>query len=234
MRDESEHRPHVEFRLMHGARRDDRAEHVDRALMDVSDDLRDIARRETMLVHDSEQSVRSGMRVTASRVILERGFRGRPATAQPIDETRRIGVARHACGHALRAFENVRGALEAVGGELRRHQAVGGGHGRVKLLRVGGIAQELPQPARLRARRAERVEHLSRRQTEQAACRRRGRKRACRALSYETPCSASARGIRRCGYRLHNPRPPRRSSRAPIARLACASASATGNTTVAG
>ena len=98
---------------------------------------------------------------------------------RPIGESRRIGVARHAGRHALRALEDAARAGEAVGapGRPRVEPGRGGVRG-VQLLGVGRLAQELPQPGRLRAGRAERVQHLLGRQPQQLAHRRRRGQRA--------------------------------------------------------
>ncbi len=87
----------------------------------------------------------------------------RPALAEPIGEARRVGVGRHAGRHALRTFENAPGAGEAVLREIRGDEAVARGLRGVQLLRIGGVAQEFPESRRLRARGAERVQHLCRR-----------------------------------------------------------------------
>ncbi len=152
---------------MHGARRHDGAEHVDSALMYVSRHFRDVPRRQTVLLDDREQSVRRRVGMAAGRVVLERSLGDGPAVAETVDQTRGIGVARHARRHALGALKDVGRALKTVGGELGGHQAVRGGHRRVELFRIGGVAQEFPQAACLRARRAERIQHLRRRQTKQ-------------------------------------------------------------------
>ena len=86
----------------------------------------------------------------------------------------------------------------------------------VQLLGVGGVAQEFPQPGRLRAGRAEGVQHLRRRSGAAGGPPRR-RRPACRRCRWcGRPCSASGRGIRRRGCRPRSPRrwPP--AGRAPL------------------
>jgi len=74
------------------------------------------------------------MGMPARGVELERGFRQRPAAAETIRQLARVGVAGHAGGHALLALENVLRAGQALFGEVRGQQAVGGGLGGVQLL----------------------------------------------------------------------------------------------------
>ncbi|MNN15359.1 hypothetical protein D3C81_1284610 [compost metagenome] len=88
---------------------------------------------------------------------LERGLGGGPARAQAVGQRGGIGVARHAGGHALPAFEDLLRAGEARARQPGRLQAVGRGLGGVQLLGIRGVAQELPQARGLRAGRAQRL-----------------------------------------------------------------------------
>jgi hypothetical protein len=81
----------------------------------------------------------------------------------------RVGVGGHAGCHALRAFQNLRRAGEAILRQIGRHQPCRCRVGRVQLLGICRCAQKLPQPRRLGARRAEGVLHLLRVQAQQMA-----------------------------------------------------------------
>ena len=105
-RDRGEHRAHRELGLMDRGRIRDRTEHVDRRLVHVRRDPRDVPRREAVCADDLQQRVGRRMRVPAGRVELERCFRQRPALAQPVGETRGVGVGRHAGRHPLRALQD--------------------------------------------------------------------------------------------------------------------------------
>ncbi|KAG0760623.1 hypothetical protein G6F22_019080 [Rhizopus arrhizus] len=100
---------------------------------------------------------------------LERGFSQRPALPQAVAELGRVGIGGHAGRHALRTFQDVAGAGEALARQIRGSDAVGCRLGGVQLLGIGGVAQELPKTCGLGAGRAQRVQHLFRRQLEQVA-----------------------------------------------------------------
>jgi hypothetical protein len=93
----------------------------------------------------------------------------------------RIGVARHARRHALRALEDAARTGKTVLSQVGRCQAVRGRGGCVQLLRVRSIAQEFPQARRLRAGRAEGMQHLVGCELEQVPRRSGSRQRAGRA-----------------------------------------------------
>ena len=130
---------------------------------------RDRVRRKVVVGDDLEQRVGGRMRVPARRVELERRLRQRPALAEAVGEARRIGIARHSGRHPLRSFEDALRAGEAVAREIGGEQPVRRGLRGVQLLRIGGVAQELPEPGGLRARGAEGVQHRGVGQPEQAA-----------------------------------------------------------------
>ncbi len=116
--------------------------------------------------------------MAARRMELERSLGQCPAPAQAVGQPRRIGVRRHARAHALRAFQNLFGAGKALAGQIGRGQAVGRRLGGVQLFRVGGVAQEFPQAGGLGAGGTEGVQHLRRRQPQQAPDRGGRRQRA--------------------------------------------------------
>ena len=109
---------------------------------------------------------------------FERRFEDGPACAEAVSQSCRIGVARHAGGHALPALEDLLGAGEAVLCQEDGGQPVRGGLCGVKLLGIGGVAQELPKPGGLRAGGTDRVKHRRRVEAEKAAGRYRCRDRA--------------------------------------------------------
>ncbi|MNI48867.1 hypothetical protein D3C73_1034540 [compost metagenome] len=100
---------------------------------------------------------------------LERRLRQRPAFAQAIAKLGRVGIRGHARRHALRTFQDVARAGEALACQVRGGHAIGRGLGRMQLLGVGRITQKLPQARRLRAGRTQGVQHLVGRELEQAA-----------------------------------------------------------------
>ncbi|MNU71772.1 hypothetical protein D3C71_612070 [compost metagenome] len=183
--DEAQHRAHRELALVHRGGHRHAAQHVDGALVHVGRDLGNIRRLELVLFHHLQQRVGGRVRVAAGGVVLERGLGQRPARAQAVGELGGIGVARHAHAQPLRAFEDLRRAREAVLREVGRHQPAGRRVRAVQLLRIGRVAQELPHTGRLRAGRAEGMQHLLRRQLEQAAHRRGCRERARRRRGVE-------------------------------------------------
>jgi hypothetical protein len=135
----------------------------------MRDHLGQIMEFQTVRLHHMQQGVGRRVRVAAAGVVLERGLGRGPPRAQAVHQAARIGIARHASGHALRAFQNVGRAREAVFGQVGRHEARCGRMRGVQLLAVGSGAQKLPQARRLRARRAQRVQHLLRIQAQQVA-----------------------------------------------------------------
>ena len=84
-------------------------------------DVLNVRRAQVVRVHHLLQCVSRRMRVAAGGVEFERGLGQRPACAQAIHQLARVGVAGHAGGHALWAFQNAARASEAT---LRQ---VGGG-----------------------------------------------------------------------------------------------------------
>ena len=208
--DQPERRRHREFGLVHGDGIGDRAEHVERGLMHMRGDAGDVGRSQVVCLDDLEQRVGRRVGVAARGVELERGFQQRPAHAQTVDKFCRIGVARHAGGHALRALQDAPGAGEAIARQEGGRQPVAGRLGGVQLLGIGGVAQELPQPGGLRPGRADGIEHRRRNRARAAAPWRRRRQSCRRCRSCGRRGNASGQGIRRCGCRPRSRRPMRR------------------------
>ena len=67
-RDQAEHGAHRELGLVNRLRVDDRAEHVDRALMHERNDALHVLRAQTMLAQHLLQRIRGRMRMAARRV----------------------------------------------------------------------------------------------------------------------------------------------------------------------
>ena len=99
-----------------------RAEDVDRCLVHVAGDFGDILGAEVLALHQELECVGGGVGVAAGGVPFEGGFFGGPAGAEAVGEARWVGVAGHAGGEALFAFENTGCALEAVAGEIHAQQ----------------------------------------------------------------------------------------------------------------
>ncbi len=148
-RSQTQHGAHAEFALVHGAGVGYRAQHIDRALVHLRDHARQVLRLQLMRLHDLQKRVRRRVRMTARGMVFERGFSRRPAAAEPVGELAHIGIARHAGGHALRAFQNLGRAGETVFGQISRHQTSASGMRGVQLFGVSGSAQEFPQARRL-------------------------------------------------------------------------------------
>jgi hypothetical protein len=140
----------------------DRAEHVDRALVDVRGHRHDVFGAQAVGPHRVEQRIGRGMGVPARCMELERGLGERPARAETVDQARRIGFARQAGRPSLPAVEDALRARESVGCEICRSEPANAACA-VCSLPVGGLAQELPQTRGLRSRRSERVRHGRRR-----------------------------------------------------------------------
>ena len=168
-RGQRQHRAHGELALVHRAGIDHGAQHVDGALVHVAGDLRQVGGGQAVVLHDLQQRVGGRVRVAAGGMPFERGLGRGPARADAVREARGVGVRGHACRQALRPGEDVLRARESVLGQVGRHQARSGRMRRVQLLAVGARAQELPQPCRLRAGRAEGVLHLRGREAQQPA-----------------------------------------------------------------
>ena len=139
---------------------------------------RHIACFQAKLLEHCQQRVGGGVGVPARGVVLEGGLCRGPAVAQAIGQAGGVGVAGHACSHALRPFQNVARTGQAFSRQASGSQSRGGSVGGVQLLGVGGIAQKLPQPSGLRAGRAQGVQHGGRVQAQQAPGRSRCRHRA--------------------------------------------------------
>ena len=120
-----------------------------------------------MCAHHVQQRVSCRVRVAARGVVLERSLGRGPARAQGVDQARGVGVAGHARSHALRSFEDVRRAGQAVGRQVSGGQASGRGVRGVQLFGIGGVTQKLPQSRGLRAGAAECVQHHFGRQAQQ-------------------------------------------------------------------
>ena len=132
-----------------------RPQHVDCTLMHVCGHAGDVIGFEIVVLHHLEQRIRRRMRMAARRMKLERSLNQTPARAEAIDQLCRISVARHARGHALLAFQYAMRTGEAVARDVRCHQPVGRGLGRMQLLGICRVTQKFPQPRRHGARRTD-------------------------------------------------------------------------------
>ena len=92
-RDEPEHRAHRELRLVHCRWRNHGSQHIDRRLMNMRGDRRDVVRRELVLFDHGEQRVRGRVRVTTRRVVLERGLNQCPTLAELVSQLGGFSVA---------------------------------------------------------------------------------------------------------------------------------------------
>ncbi len=144
---------------MDRARVRDRPEHVDRRRVNAGAHVADLVRGEAALVHAPQERVGGRVGVAAGGVKLERGLQHGPPLPETLRELLGVGVGGHPRPHALRPFQNAARPREAVPGEVGGEQPVGCCFGRVELLGVGGVAQELPEPGRLSTRGAQGVQH---------------------------------------------------------------------------
>ncbi len=103
---------------MHRLRHRHAAEHVDRALVHAGGDRGDVIGPEPFALHQRQQRIGRRVGMPAGGVELERGFRQRPARAEPVGQLARLGIAGHARRHALLAFEDVLRAGQAIGGQV--------------------------------------------------------------------------------------------------------------------
>ena len=179
-RHQRQHGAHRELALVHGDGPHHRAQHVNRTLVHVGDNARQVVRLQAVHLDHLQQRIGRRVGVAARGVELERSLGGGPTGAQAIGEFGRIGVAGHTGRHALQTFQNLRRTGEAVFGEVGGLQTRRGGMGSVQLLAVGGGAQKLPQARRLRAGRAKGMLHLRGVQAQQmphgrSRCQRAGR-----------------------------------------------------------
>ena len=106
-RHQRQHRAHGKLGLVHRSRPLHRAQHVNGALVHMRDDTRQVLRLQRVVLHHLQQRIGCRVRVAAAGVVLEGSFSRGPAAAQPVGQARRIGVARHAGRHALRAGKNI-------------------------------------------------------------------------------------------------------------------------------
>ncbi|MNN82153.1 hypothetical protein D3C81_1990570 [compost metagenome] len=97
--------------------------------MHAGDDPGDLFMAKAFALHQQQQGIGGGVGVATRSVVLERGFHQRPASAQAVAQARRVGIAGHAGGHALFAFEDIACTAQAIGGQVGGQQAVGGGLG---------------------------------------------------------------------------------------------------------
>ncbi len=154
---------------MHRLRHRHAAEHVDRALVHAGGDRGDVIGPEPFALHQRQQRIGRRVGMAAGGVELERGFRQRPARAEPVGQLARLGIAGHARGHALLAFKDVLRAGQAIGGQVGGEQAIGSRLGGVQLLGVRRVTEKLPQPRRLRTGAAEQMGELLLVETHQLA-----------------------------------------------------------------
>ena len=157
-----QHEAHRKFGLMDGLRIGYRAQHVDGTLMHMRGHRRNVVVLQLIVLHHFQQRVSRGVGMTAGSVKLERGFGHAPACAETINQLCGIGIGGHARRHALFSFKNFVRAGKAITGDIGSHQAVSRRFGRMQLLGISRIAQELPQTRRHGARRADAVLHLLR------------------------------------------------------------------------
>ena len=183
---QSQHRAHGKFGLVHGVGVSDRPQHVNGALVHTRHHRGHVVGAQAMLLEHRQQGVGGGVGVPARGVVLEGGLCRGPAAAQAVGQAGGVGVAGHACGHALRPLQNVARTGQAFSRQAGGGQPRGGSVRGVQLLGVGGIAQELPQAGRLRAGRAQGVQHGGRVQAQQAPGRggRRHRARSARGVKH--------------------------------------------------
>lgn len=177
---------------MDGGGGGDRPQHVDGALVHQGFDRRQVGGAQAMFAHHVLQGVGRRVGVAARGVVFERGLGQGPALAQAVEQPAGVGVAGHAGGQALRALEDALRAGEAVLRQVGRRDARGGGVRGVQLLGVRGIAQELPQAGRLRARRAQGMQHLRGVEPQQMADRDGGGQGADRGGGMEDPVVRTA------------------------------------------
>jgi hypothetical protein len=88
----------------------------------------------------------------AGCVEFERRLRGCPARAEAVNQSPRIGIARHAGRQALRAFQNRLRSGEAIFRQAGGGKAGCRGMGGVKLLRIRRVPQEFPEAGGLGSR----------------------------------------------------------------------------------
>ena len=118
-----QHGTHGKLGLVHRGGPHDRPQYVNSALVYQRDDTRQIIGYEPIRLHDLQQRISRRMGVAATGVVFERSFGRGPAGSQPVSQASGVSVARHAGGHALRAFKNLFCAGEAVFGQVSRHQS---------------------------------------------------------------------------------------------------------------
>lgn len=140
---------------MDGLRSDHRAQDIDGSLMDMGHHAGDVVRTEPFAAHERLQRVGGRMSVPAGCVPFEGGLLGCPTAAEPVRQAGRIGVAGHAGSHSLLAFEDPRGALEAIARQIGSEQTVGGRSRGMELLGIGSVTQKFPETCRLRTGRAD-------------------------------------------------------------------------------